>query len=58
MKIPESTVMVAGVDNYNHMIHDPRPTGIWEEDVKNWRIAYDRQHVNYYEMNQRADEVA
>ena len=53
---PESTVMVAGTDKYNHMLHDPRPTGNWEEDLKNWKVAYDRQHVNYYEMNQRADE--
>ena len=55
---PESTVMVAGVDEYNYMIHDPQPTGNWEEDVKNWQVAYDRQHVNYYQMNQRADEPA
>jgi hypothetical protein len=53
---PESTIMVAGVDEYNYMIHDPQPTGNWEEDIKNWQVAYDRQHVNYYQMNQRADE--
>lgn len=55
---PESTIMVAGVDEYNYMIHDPQPTGNWDEDLKNWQVAYDRQHVNYYQMNQRADEPA
>jgi ectoine hydroxylase-related dioxygenase (phytanoyl-CoA dioxygenase family) len=54
---PESTIMVAGEDNYNYMLHDPRPTGNWYTDVQNWKIAYDRQHVNYYKMNQRADEA-
>ena len=49
---PESTVMVAGVDEYNHMMHDPQPTGNWEVDVVNWRKAYDRQHDNYYKMEQ------
>ena len=49
---PESTVMVAGVDEYNHMQHDPAPTGNWDADVVNWRAAYDRQHDNYYKMEQ------
>lgn len=49
---PESTVMVSGVDEYNHMLHDPRPTGDWAVDLVNWRKAYDRQHENYYEMEQ------
>jgi len=49
---PESTVMVAGVDEYNYMIHDPRPTGNWEVDLVNWQAAYDRQHLNYYKMEQ------
>jgi hypothetical protein len=49
---PESTVMVAGVDNYNYMLHDPQPTGVWEEDIKSWQGAYDRQHINYYQMEQ------
>lgn len=49
---PESTVMVAGIDEYNYMIHDPRPTGNWDVDIINWRKAYDRQHINYYEMEQ------
>lgn len=53
---PESTIMIAGVDEFNYMIHDPRPTGDWEIDVKNWKIAYDRQHVNYYQMSQQADK--
>lgn len=53
----ESTVMVSGKDEYNYMQHDPRPTGNWNEDIKNWKLAYDRQHANYYEMNQLADEV-
>lgn len=52
---PESTVMVAGVDQHNHMMHDPRPTGNWEVDVRNWRAAYDRQHINYYQMEQGMD---
>jgi ectoine hydroxylase-related dioxygenase (phytanoyl-CoA dioxygenase family) len=51
---PESTVMVSGVDNFNHMIHDPKPTGDWETDLKNWKLAYDRQHDNYYQMEQRS----
>lgn len=51
---PESTVMVAGTDEYNYMIHDPQPTGNWDVDVKNWKAAYDRQHTNYYQMEQRA----
>jgi ectoine hydroxylase-related dioxygenase (phytanoyl-CoA dioxygenase family) len=49
---PESTVMVAGVDEYNYMLHDPAPTGDWEVDKVNWRKAYDRQHDNYYKMEQ------
>ena len=49
---PESTILVAGVDDYNYMLHDPRPTGNWETDVVNWRAAYDRQHDNYYKMDQ------
>ena len=51
---PESTIMVSGTDEHNYMIHDPRPTGNWEVDVKNWQVAYDRQHSNYYQMQQRA----
>jgi hypothetical protein len=49
---PESTVLVAGVDEYNYMLHDPRPTGEWSIDVVNWQAAYDRQHLNYYKMEQ------
>jgi non-heme Fe2+,alpha-ketoglutarate-dependent halogenase len=49
---PESTVMVAGVDEYGYMQHDPAPTGDWNTDLKNWKGAYDRQHINYYEMEQ------
>lgn len=49
---PESTVLVAGEDKYNYMLHDPAPTGNWEVDVVNWRKAYDRQHDNYYKMEQ------
>lgn len=49
---PESTVLVAGTDEYNNMMHDPRPTGNWEVDVVNWQAAYDRQHLNYYQMEQ------
>ena len=49
---PESTVMVAGTDEFNYMIHDPRPSGVWEIDVANWQAAYDRQHLNYYKMEQ------
>ena len=49
---PESTVMVSGVDTYNYMQHDPRPTGIWTDNLKNWQGAYDRQHINYYQMEQ------
>lgn len=48
----ESTVMVSGVDEFNYMLHDPEPTGNWDNDVKNWRLAYDRQHANYYKMEQ------
>lgn len=49
---PESTVLVAGEDTYGHMLHDPAPTGNWDVDVVNWRAAYDRQHDNYYKMEQ------
>jgi len=55
---PESTVMVAGVDEHNHMLHDPQPTGNWDHDIKHWQQAYDRQHINYYQMQQRALEAA
>jgi non-heme Fe2+,alpha-ketoglutarate-dependent halogenase len=48
----ESTVMVAGVDEYGYMQHDPAPSGDWNTDLKNWKGAYDRQHINYYEMEQ------
>lgn len=48
---PESTVMVRGTDRFNYMMHDPRPTGIWETDVVAWKAAYDRQHDNYYKMS-------
>lgn len=51
---PESTIMVAGQDAFNYMIHDPCPSGTWEIDVENWRAAYDRQHLNYYKMEQDA----
>jgi hypothetical protein len=50
---PESTVMISGVDEYNYMLHDPSPTGNWINDVNNWKLAYDRQHDNYYKMEQR-----
>lgn len=50
----ESTVMVSGVDEYNHMEHDSPPTGNWEVDVKVWDLAYERQHDNYYKMEQLA----
>jgi len=47
---PESTMMISGVDSFNYMEHDPRPTGNWEHDLKNWKVAYDRQHDNYYQI--------
>lgn len=49
---PESTVMISGIDEYNYMQHDPRPTGNWDVDVINWQGAYDRQHINYYKVEQ------
>lgn len=55
---PESTILVSGTDQFNYMMQDPRPTGDWETDIANWKLAYDRQHINYYQMNQRAKEVA
>jgi len=48
----ESTVMVSGVDKYNYMLHDPAPTGDWNKDLQTWKDAYDRQHDNYYKMEQ------
>jgi ectoine hydroxylase-related dioxygenase (phytanoyl-CoA dioxygenase family) len=54
---PESTVMVSGKDIYNHMLHDPQPSFWWEDNLQNWRAAYDRQHINYYKMKQRAEHV-
>lgn len=49
---PESTIMVAGIDEYNYMLHDPAPTGNWDIDRSSWQAAYDRQHANYYKMEQ------
>ena len=49
---PESTIMVSGADKFNYMLHDPEPTGVFEYDEVNWRKAYDRQHDNYYKMEQ------
>lgn len=48
----ESTVMVSGIDEYNYMLHDPEPTGDWNKDSQTWKDAYDRQHDNYYKMEQ------
>lgn len=48
----ESTVMVAGVDEFNHMLHDPSPTGTWQNNIQTWNTAYERQHNNYYKMEQ------
>lgn len=48
----ESAVMINGVDEYNYMEHDPAPSGVWEVDVKTWKNAYDRQHINYYQLEQ------
>jgi non-haem Fe2+, alpha-ketoglutarate-dependent halogenase len=53
-KSPESTVMVHGQDHYNHMLHDPEPGADWQTNYRNWRLAYDRQHDNYYSLNQEA----
>lgn len=50
---PESTVMISGEDKFNYMLHDPAPTGNWSIDVNNWKLAYDRQHDNYFKMEQR-----
>ena len=47
---PENTMMISGVDEYNYMVHDSKPTGNWEIDVKNWKLSYDRQHDNYFKM--------
>ena len=55
---PESTILVSGVDEYGYMQQDPQPTGNWDVDVVNWRAAYDRQHANYYKMEQRPDAYA
>jgi ectoine hydroxylase-related dioxygenase (phytanoyl-CoA dioxygenase family) len=51
---PESTIMVSGIDTYNYMLHDTPPTGRWDVDLKTWTTAYDRQHDNYYKMEQLA----
>lgn len=48
----ESTIMISGKDDYNFMLHDPEPTGDWNKDLKIWKDAYDRQHINYYKMEQ------
>lgn len=48
----ESTIMISGEDKHNYMLHDPEPTGVWEDDIKVWKTAYDRQHANYYKMEQ------
>lgn len=49
---PESTILVSGVDEYNYMMKDPEPIGVFEYDKKAWQAAYDRQHDNYYKMEQ------
>lgn len=51
---PESTIMVQGVDLYNHMLHDPAPGDDWETNHRHWKTAYDRQHTNYYSVTQEA----
>lgn len=48
----ESTIMILGSDEYNYMVHDPEPTGNWAVDLQSWKLAYDRQHANYYKMTQ------
>jgi len=48
----ESAIMVHGVDEHHYMLHDTPPTGDWDTDVKVWRDAYNRQHINYYKMEQ------
>lgn len=48
----ESTVMISGTDDYGYMSHDPAPTGNWNTDLQVWKSAYDRQHDNYYKMEQ------
>jgi hypothetical protein len=49
---PESSVMIRGNDTHGHVLHDPRPTGRFDEDLVNWKKAYDRQHENYFRMSQ------
>lgn len=50
---PESTVMISGEDSYKYMKHDPAPSGEWNKDIEVWASAYDRQHENYYKMEQK-----
>lgn len=51
---PESTVMVSGIDEYNNMLHDSSPGDNWNDNIKAWKLAYERQHDNYYKMEQLA----
>jgi len=51
---PESSIMIRGVDHYNHVLHDLAPTGNFKQDELRWKAAYDRQHDNYYKMTQEA----
>lgn len=52
----ESTLWVSGVDNYGYMLHDPKPTNDALVNEQTWKQAYDRQHENYYRMQQVTEE--
>lgn len=48
----ESTVMIQGTDDYNFMDHDPRPTNDLKTNLSAWQQSYDRQHQNYFSLQQ------
>ncbi len=51
-KAPETTIMISGIDTYNYMEHSPIPGNNFNENLKNWKYAYDQQHINYYSLSQ------
>lgn len=48
----ESTLWVSGEDTNNFLLHDPKPGNDTSENLRVWKQAYDRQHENYYKMQQ------
>lgn len=50
--VRETTIMIQGEDQYNFMDHDQQPGLNHQENLKNWKKAYDQQHFNYFALQQ------